>query len=659
VQGEGRRAGEAGGGLGYEPGLDGLRALAVVAVLAFHDGRLRGGFLGVSTFFTLSGFLITRLLLAEWHAAGRVSLRHFYSRRFRRLLPAALVGLVVAAAVTNGLHDPQTARAFRADGLSALANVANWRFLWSGRAYADLFAAPSALQHYWSLSVEEQFYLVLAPLIVGVLALARGRRLVIAGILGALAAASFVDGWVAAAHGVDRAYYGTDTRAVEFLVGAVLAVAMASRASSRQRLGRRTSRAVAAIGPVALIALAWATTQWRVGAMGLFRGGLLAYALGGCSLVLAACEPGPIRALCSCAPLRQLGRISYGVYVYHWPLFLWLTPERTGLDSLALTGVRVAATLTVATVSYVFVEQPIRSGRRRVRAARWVVAPTAFTTVMVCALVVQALAPEPAVTFAATRSPASVLSAVRADERTPASSTPSSTTAAGVATGVHRVLVTGDSVALTLGRGVERWGTRHGVYVWNGGALGCTLLDGAQVRGYWGVQTRPRDSCRTHETFPAAIRKFDPDVVVVLYGAWDVYDASFDNGHTWSAPGSAVWDRHYAAAVTAAVHRLTSRGAHVLWLAPPCFAPKPGAPDANAVWYDPERIETLRALVRGLAPQSGFTVSDVAHDAGCPVDLSTRPDGTHYSDAGADAVMARLGPEIERLGRTLEVPATR
>ena len=101
------------------------------------------------------------------------------------------------------------------------------------------------------------------------------------------------------------------------------------------------------------------------------------------------------------------------------------------------------------------------------------------------------------------------------------------------------------------------------------------------------------------------------------------------------------------------------RGARVLWLAPPCFAPKPGAPDASAVWYDPERIETLRSLVRGLAPQTGFTVSDVAHDAGCPVDLSIRPDGTHYSDAGADAVMKRLGPEIERLGRATEVPATR
>ena len=255
---EGAPGGARHGRSGYEPGLDGLRALAVAAVLAFHDHRLRGGFLGVSTFFTLSGFLITRLLLAEWHGANHISLRRFYTRRIRRLLPAALLGLVVAAAVAVVLHDARTSRAFGFDSLGAVANVANWRFLWSGRAYADLFAAPSPLQHYWSLSVEEQFYLVLAPVIAGVLFLSRGRRVVIAALLGGLAALSFLDGWLSVAHGVDRAYYGTDTRALEFLVGSLLAVAMA-----RRTLGRGASRVAATLGPVALIGLAWATTQRR------------------------------------------------------------------------------------------------------------------------------------------------------------------------------------------------------------------------------------------------------------------------------------------------------------------------------------------------------------------------------------------------------------
>jgi peptidoglycan/LPS O-acetylase OafA/YrhL len=631
--------------LTYEPGLDGLRALAVVAVLLFHDGRLRGGFLGVSTFFTLSGYLITRLLLSEWHRADRISLRNFYARRVRRLLPAALAGIVVAAAVTAALHDPQTSRDFRLDSLAAVVNVANWRFLWSDRAYANLFAAPSPLQHYWSLSVEEQFYLLLAPVIVAVLALARGRRVVIGVVLGALAAGSFVDGWLAVGHGIDRAYYGTDTRALEFLVGSVLAVVMAQRT-----LGRRVSRTVASLGPIVVVGLALATTEARVTDTGLFRGGLLAYALGGCVLILAACEPGPLRALLSTPPFRQLGRISYGVYVYHWPLFLWLSPARTQLAPLELTALRMATTLAVATVSYVFIEQPIRERRRIAQRGRWVAAPTAVATVVLCALAVAVLAPQPAVTFAATQSGAAVLAAARAAESTSTTASATSTSATAARVRVSRVLVVGDSVALTLGRGIERWGAKNGVYVWNRGGLGCALLTGMEVRGYWGVQTRPADSCGTQESWPKDIKEFDPQVVVVLYGAWDVYDASFDHGRTWFSPGQPVWNRNYESEVAAAAKTLSAGGAHVLWLTPPCFAEKGGTPGANAPWFNPARVDVLASIDRTIAAVNGMTVSNIVHEAGCPVDWSIRPDGTHFSDPGADAVTVRLAPEIERVG---------
>ena len=276
--------------------------------------------------------------------------------------------------------------------------------------------------------------------------------------------------------------------------------------------------------------------------------------------------------------------------------------------------------------------------------------PTALAGTALAVLLVGVVAPEPALTFAPTRSPASVLTASHPPGPPPTTASPSTSAGVPADAGVHRVLVVGDSVALTIGRGIERWGEKHGAYVWNGGALGCTLVDGVPVRGYWGVDTRKPDSCRIHETFPDAIKRFDPDVVVALYGAWDVYDASFDKGHTWSAPGSAAFDRHYAAAVSNAVRRLSSGGAHVLWLAPPCYEAHPGASDRGAVWYDPARVEALGTVVRGLAPTLGFTVSDVVHDEGCPVDLGARPDGTHYTDAGADAVAALLGPEIQRLG---------
>ncbi|MDZ4825610.1 MAG: acyltransferase, partial [Actinomycetota bacterium] len=137
----------------YRPGLDGVRALAVIAVLAYHDGRLGGGYLGVSVFFTLSGFLITSILLTERERTGRVALRAFFARRVRRLLPAALLGVVLAAIVIPSVAGGRGAPGFRGDGLAALANVANWRFVLAGQSYADQFAAPSPLLHYWSLAV--------------------------------------------------------------------------------------------------------------------------------------------------------------------------------------------------------------------------------------------------------------------------------------------------------------------------------------------------------------------------------------------------------------------------------------------------------------------------------------------------------------------------
>src|SRR5439155_13415825 len=244
----------------YEPSLDGVRALAVLAVLAFHDGRLAGGFLGVSTFFTLSGFLITGLLVREFARTRRISLRDFFGRRIRRLFPAAVAGVLLAAAVAIAVHDAQTSHSFAGDGLAALGEVANWRFLASGQSYVNLFATPSPLQHFWSLAVEEQFYLVLAPLIVGLLVIARGRRSWVLASLVTLGALSFADGWINAAHAADRAYYGTDTRALEFLVGAVLAVAITGR-----RLRRGASRALAIAGPFALAALVWANAHVHVG----------------------------------------------------------------------------------------------------------------------------------------------------------------------------------------------------------------------------------------------------------------------------------------------------------------------------------------------------------------------------------------------------------
>jgi lysophospholipase L1-like esterase len=187
------------------------------------------------------------------------------------------------------------------------------------------------------------------------------------------------------------------------------------------------------------------------------------------------------------------------------------------------------------------------------------------------------------------------------------------------------------------------------VVVHNGGALGCTLLHDARVRGYWGEAQRPFDPCATRGSWPAILERFAPDVVVALFGAWDVYDASWDGGDTWHAPGDPEWTARYEAEVADAAARLTARGARVLWLAPPCFAASAGEPDAGREWYDPERVETIAEVMARVAARTpGTTLSRVLAETGCPVDLDRRPDGVHYSDPGADAAAAALEADLRR-----------
>jgi len=214
---------------------------------------------------------------------------------------------------------------------------------------------------------------------------------------------------------------------------------------------------------------------------------------------------------------------------------------------------------------------------------------------------------------------------------------------------VKRILIVGDSVALTLGRGIERWGAQHGVAVLNDGVIGCPLLVGVDVRGYWGVASRPPDICQTLRTWPKYLSEFRPDLVIALYGAWDVYDASFDHGKTWVSPGQPVFDRFYTGQVEDAARRLGATGARVLWLTPPCFAANGGSLDPNAVWYDPARVEVLTHIEHQVASRNGMAISDIAHDSGCPVDFGIRPDGVHYSDSGADITTTKLAGLLSKV----------
>ncbi len=340
----------------YVRGLDGLRAVAVIVVLLFHAETpfFGGGFLGVSLFFTLSGFLITTLLLAEHEQTGGVSFRRFYGRRARRLLPAAYACLLLVAAWSVWWTASQQ-RALRGDLVAAVANVANWRFAFSSSSYQDLFlSAPSPVAHFWSLAIEEQIYLVL-PIIV-LLAVRRGPR-VLAATTAALLAASLFATLMTSDR--DLVYNGTHTRAAELLVGVALAQLLVHRRST-ERVPRRGDWIPGALAITAFAGLVVVTSieqEW------IYRGGLLVVAL--VSAVLIHSVTGgrfPARLL-ETAPLVAIGTVSYGIYLFHWPIFLLLDEERTGLSGIALFGLRIAATAVLTIASYRLLEQPIRRGR--------------------------------------------------------------------------------------------------------------------------------------------------------------------------------------------------------------------------------------------------------------------------------------------------------
>ena len=359
--------------------LDGLRGIAVVAVVMYHFAPkvLPGGFLGVDLFFVLSGFLITSLLVNEWAGANRISLAAFWGRRARRLLPALLLVLAAVGAYTLFVGNRVDSEHIAQDGLSAFTYVANWHFISSGQSYIQQFVhhAPSPLRHMWSLAIEEQFYLLWPLLVLLVVKLVpksarhpgrharRFRRVMVATCV-ALAALSFVRMITLYQPGGDpnRVYYGTDTRAFIILVGAALgALTMGDPTitSRRVRTWLITAGCVAAVALVA--AAAWVTTSSSY----LYEGAYGAIALVMVLVLAAAAQPGDhlLARVLRARPIVGLGLISYGVYLWHWPISIWVTRQNTGMGGVALFVLRSAITLAAALASYFLVEQPIRQGR--------------------------------------------------------------------------------------------------------------------------------------------------------------------------------------------------------------------------------------------------------------------------------------------------------
>jgi len=353
-------------------------------VLLFHaNGVIKGGFLGVDLFFVLSGFLITRLLLAEELTTGSIDLRAFWLRRAKRLFPALLLLMPAIALFAHFVARGDGRSVIRADALATLAYVANWRAILSDKSYWELFQSPSPLEHTWSLSIEEQFYLVW-PVVVLLVLRWRGAR-ALSGVVLGLAALSILAMLVLYdSEQTARVYYGTDTRAAAILGGAALAIVVRGRTTVASRVALRSLELGGAVALVGL-AYAWWTIDGRDDF--LYRGGFwLTEAL---SLVLLSCATLSPRSLVARVlafyPLRAIGAVSYGAYLWHWPVYLFVTAERSGVYGNGLYVVRLLLTFVIAAFSYRFVEEPIRRNEVSTRRALWV-APAAtavaFATVV-------------------------------------------------------------------------------------------------------------------------------------------------------------------------------------------------------------------------------------------------------------------------------------
>ncbi len=352
--------------LGYRPALDGVRALAVVAVFAYHANLrwARAGFLGVDLFFVLSGYLITALVLAERRREGRIDLRRFWIGRARRLLPAVLVLLASVAVAVPILASDQAYR-LRADLLSALGYVSNWRLIFGHQSYFHSAGRPPILQHLWSLAVEEQFYLLWPPVLAFALRRRPYRRMVRPLLIAAGASAALMALLYQPYSDPSRVYFGTDTRAAALLIGAALAAAT-TRWQLVEGIRRSGRLLLEALGIVALAALVWAVANVSEFDPALYRGGFLAVALSGAALVAAAARPGRpvlLGRVLGARPLVWLGQRSYSVYLWFWPVLMLTRPHYdVPFTGLPLLGLRVGLTLALACASYRFVELPARAG---------------------------------------------------------------------------------------------------------------------------------------------------------------------------------------------------------------------------------------------------------------------------------------------------------
>ncbi|MEM7139886.1 MAG: acyltransferase [Actinomycetota bacterium] len=657
---------------GYQPALDGLRAIALLGVIGYHAGipELRGGFLGVSTFFTLSGFLITTLLLQERRTTGSIALGSFWERRVRRLLPAAMVTIALTAVLVAIVGDASQLDRLRADAFGSLFHFSNWRFIAEGDSYGALFQSPSFFRHFWSLAVEEQYYLVVPALLAIALRASGGanRRfgvgITVVG-LGLLAWPAIL---IATGSSTDRVYFGTDGRLGELALGALLAVWWQHRTTADASPVAIRTLDVATVGAIVAMAAMWSTAQptdlW------LYRGGLALHAALTLVVLVAAMTPGSlVRRVLSIRPLVRLGVISYGGYLLHWPVLLVLQQE-TALEPVSRFAMGLAITLPLALAMHRFVEAPIRRARVSPKQLALVVPATALTAVVI--LAVAALNPpdEDPIDFAAAQRSLDALTAPAAEPvETTTTVEDTSEVVADVAGAVEEaradltptIAMFGDSTALMTGQGVALWARDNPdelTMIRGNARLGCGLIaEGTRILE--GREFAVQENCvdwlggwtaALDESVDAG-SSARLDVAIIQLGAWEIVDHRTRGDDGFRSLLDDERAEVQRAILRDAVETLHGYADTVALIAHPDVGEGrlAGLPaGAEYPEYDPARAQRWRTIVHDVAAERADTaVIDMAAwiDARDD-DLWLRPDGVHFSLDSTVAVAEWLVPEI-------------
>ncbi len=640
------------------PAIDGLRGLALLGMLAWHAevGWIKGGFARMTIFFALSGYLATASYLSM-HARGEPRpFLTFWRRRARRLLPITLVGVAMATATTIAIGTTQALADLRGDALSVLGYVSNWRFVANDQSYGELFERPSAFQHFWSLSLEEQCFWLLPIVVAAAVLVARRHAWLAVTVLAAGLAAVplFVE------HTADAAYYGTHVRAGEFLAGASLALLLHRTGGVPERFGGLVRGA----GALALALLLGVMLTVDRALPWLYQGGLGLFAIPAVVVIVAALDAkGPATRLLSLVPLVVIGRWAFSIYVLHWPLFLLIEHYLPDLPASRLAVVQLTAAIALGGAVHLLLERPLlqtapvagRVGALPAGALRWWRHDgRAFGALgAVAAVVVVAVLAAPVATPVYDFDDAQRL----ANEAPP----PDVLLAAGDE-GTATALF-GGSTAVMLGGRVWDWASTSSAVrpVPGSSQLGCGLLTGGERvfgRAADGSleYARPDDYCFGWEQrWADSVTEHGTQLAVVLTGVWDTADWRLDGEDAWRSIGDPYFDQLVRERLRLAVDVLNSRGAYVLLGTTPQvgFGSDGTARTGRGIGDDhADRIALYNELVREVAEQHPMVgvVDYGAFIDGLGPERSAQwlPDGIHPTREHALEIWQTfLGPAVE------------